>query len=353
MSSEDRSTPESGVQELSLDKGLSTDDVNQIADALCEACMQGNLETVKSLMDLAKSVGHKTNILRYTDEHGRRALHYAILGGSLDVVKYFESEGTLWCVADNDRNYPVHLAYKTDPGILTYLLKKGTNANAKNANGETILHLAAVSGNIEVAKIILENYVRIDAPTLEISCGNTALHLAVKEEHFEMVKLLHEHGASLNIKNEVGSTSLHIAAFTGNATITDYLIKSGARVDATDKGDKQPLHAAVYTNRFEVIKVLVAAGADVNALDGHGFGPLHIAALTMECPETMRYLIEHGADVDLKSKNRGETPILVASSMGDVDGIEVLVEKGCDIGICDINGSSVLHKAITIPIRSK
>ena len=63
----------------------------------------------------------------------------------------------------------------------------------------------------------------------------------------------------------------------------------------------------------------------------------------MKCPETMRYLIEHGADVDLKSRNKAETPILIASSMGNVDGIEVLLDKGCDIDICDINGSSVLH----------
>ena len=250
----------------------------------------------------------------------------------------------LWCVADNDQNYPVHLAYKTDPVILTYLLRKGTNASLKNANGEAILHLAAASGNIEVANIILENFVIIDIPTTD-PFRNTALHLAVKEDHFEMVKRLHEHGASLNIKNEYGSTPFHIAAFTGNATITDYLIKNGARVDATDKADKQPLHDAVYNNRFGVIKVLVAAGADVNALDGQGVGPLHIAAFNKKCPETMRYLIEHGADVDLKSRNKEETPVLVALLMGYIDGIKVLLEKGCDIDICSIDDSCVLHQS--------
>ena len=160
-----------------------------------------------------------------------------------------------------------------------------------------------------------------------------------------MVKLLHELGASLNIKNEHGSTPLHIAVFTGNTTISDYRIKNGARVDATDKADKQPLHDAVYTNKFGVIKILVAAGADVNALDGDGFGALHIAAFNKKCPEQMRYLIEHDADVDLKSRNKEVTPILVALSMGYVDGIAVLLEKGCDIDICDIDGSLVLHQS--------
>ena len=84
----------------------------------------------------------------------------------------------------------------------------------KNANGEAILQLAAVLGNIEVANIIIENFVIIDAPILN-PFKNTSLHLAVKEERFEMVKLLHEHGASLNIKNEYGSTPLHIARLLG------------------------------------------------------------------------------------------------------------------------------------------
>ena len=353
MSTEDRSTHGFGVQGSSSSSGISTEDVNQIANALCEACMQGDLENVISLMELAKSIGQITNVMRYTDEQGRRALHYAILGGSLDVVRYFESEGTLWCVADNDRNYPVHHALKANKDILAYLLKKGTNANTKNANGETILHIVAASGDVDLAKIILKNFVRIDAPTTEKTNGNTALHLATKQEHLEMVELLVENGANVNIKNEVGSTPLHVSSFIGNVAITEYLLKNGADVNAADKGDKQPLHAAVYANKFEVVKLLVDAGADVNACDGHGFGPLHVATLTMECPETMRFLIERGADVNLRSRNRAETPILVASSMGDIDGIEVLVEKGCDIDICDINGSSVLHKAITIPIRSE
>lgn len=335
------------------EKRLDAEDVGQIARAMCEACLQGDLENVKSLLDLAKSIGQKSNVLRYSDEKGRRALHHAVLGGSLDVVKYLDKEGALWCVADNDRNYPIHHALETSISILTFLLQKGTNPNTKNGDGLTILHLVAGSGNLEVAEIILNNSnVRLDNKSSEKASGNTALHLAVKNEHLEMVEYLFEKGASVNIQNENGSTSLHVGAFTGNAAIMDFLIKHGAIIDVPDKGDKQPLHAAVYTNKFEAVKVLVEAGADVNALDGHGFSPLHIATLTMECSEMMQFLIEHGADVNLRSRNREETPILVASSMGHVDGIEVLLENGSDIDSCDINGSSVLHKAITIPIRS-
>lgn len=271
------------------EKGLDTSDVIQIAEALCEACLQGKLENVESLVDLARSVGHKNNVLRYTDKQGRRPLHFAVLGGSLPVVEYFDKEGVIWCLADGDHNYPIHHALETNLNVLTYLLQKGTNPNTKNADGMTILHLAAGSGNMEVAEIILNNsYVRVDNKSSEKTGGNTALHLAVKYEHLDMVEYLCEKGASLNIKNDSGSTPLHCAAFTGNTAIIEYLLQKGAEIDATDKGDKQPLHAAVYTNRFEAVKVLVEAGANVNSLDGHGFAPLHIAALTMECPETDR-----------------------------------------------------------------
>ena len=336
------------------ERTLDTNDDIQIAEALCEACMQGKLERVIFLIDLAKSVGRKNNVLRYSDDKGRRPLHYAVLGGSLDVVKYFDKEEVVWCLADGERNYPIHHALETNLNILTYLLRKGTNPNTKNADGLTILHLAAGSGNMEVVEIIVNNsFVRLDNKSTEKATSSTALHLAAKYEHLDVVKFLCEKGASVNIKNDIGSTPLHCAAFTGNTAIIEYLIQKGAKIDEIDKGEKQPLHAAVYTNKLEAVKVLVEAGANVNTLDGHGFSPLHIAALTMECPEMMRFLIEHGADVNTTSRNRQDTPVLVASSMGDIEGIEVLSEYGCDLDLVDKNGSSVLHKAISIPTRSK
>ena len=337
-----------------MGRTIDADDVIQIAQALCDACMQGKFETVVDLIDLAKSVGRKNDVLRYTDDKGRRPLHYAVLGGSLDVVKYFDKEEVVWCLADGDRNYPIHHALETNLNILTYLLQKGTNPNTKNTDGLTVLHLAAGSGNMEVVELIVDNsYVRLDNKTTEKTSCCTALHLAVKYEHLDVVQFLCEKGASVNIKNEIGSTPLHCAAFTGNTAIIEYLIQRGAKINETDKGEKQPLHAAVYTNKFEAVKVLVEAGANVNTLDGHGYSPLHIAALTMECPEMMRFLIEHGANVNMTSLNRHDTPVLVASSMGDIEGIEVLSEYGCDLDIVDKNGSSVLHKAISIPTRSK
>jgi len=80
--------------------------------------------------------------------------------------------------------------------------------------------------------------VDIDLDRINMS-GMTALHQAVLDDNLVMVRLLIQHGAKINKKDEDGWTPLHAAAANGLHHIARYLISQGADKDAlTDEEEK-------------------------------------------------------------------------------------------------------------------
>lgn len=82
--------------------------------------------------------------------------------------------------------------------------------------------------------------------------GASALHLAVLKDNGEIVKLLLENGADIEIKakDEFKSPPLTWAAFWGLYETVKLLLEEGADVNATDTYGSTPLAAASIQNPF-------------------------------------------------------------------------------------------------------
>ncbi|WP_265033965.1 ankyrin repeat domain-containing protein [Wolbachia endosymbiont (group A) of Sicus ferrugineus] len=78
-------------------------------------------------------------------------------------------------------------------GTTEYFIQKGADVNAKDKDGNTPLHLAAMKGKIDVVKILLEYNADVNTKNNE---GRTALYYAANNNHQELVELLLAHGAS-------------------------------------------------------------------------------------------------------------------------------------------------------------
>ena len=69
----------------------------------------------------------------------------------------------------------------------------------KDANGYTIMHLAAIHGcNAESTQLLLDSGISVDDMDL---LGNTALHLAVVHDSSELAAVLVKNGANIYFKN--------------------------------------------------------------------------------------------------------------------------------------------------------
>ncbi len=122
------------------------------------------------------------------------------------------------------------------PDIVKALLDNGANPNAKSKAGETALSIAVARTRIDMIKIILRYQPDSNAkgPTLNgsnrlESYENTVLIQAAKAGHGNIVKILLENGADVNIKNKLGEMAFIWAEKNNNKEMVETLRKAGAR----------------------------------------------------------------------------------------------------------------------------
>jgi uncharacterized protein len=131
----------------------------------------------------------------------------------------------------------------------------------------------------------------------------TPLIIAVQNNQPDAVQLLIDAKSDLNAANKFGSTPVLIAAMFGHVRILEALLKAGADpnfCDPKDYSEHPPLHLACNRGQLECVKLLVQYGASVNYQCRNG-GYSAIMHLSEKNIDIARYLIEHGAELSLKS----------------------------------------------------
>ena len=124
--------------------------------------------------------------------------------------------------------------------------------------GCTPLWTAAVSGHLDIAKILIERNADVNGRT---SSNSTPLRAAAYFGRLDIVSCLVENGADVNARNKYENTPLMIACYNGHSQVVTYLIESGANIDLQDKEGNTALHWTIYKDHFEIAKELVALGA--------------------------------------------------------------------------------------------
>lgn len=128
-------------------------------------------------------------------------------------------------------------------------------------SNETIppLHLAIVSGKVEIAKLLIHRGADVNGPDDGLS--STPLHYAVEKEP-SLVALLLDRGAKVNTLRDDGLSPLGLAALShDNPAIAQALIDAGADVNAVDEQGDSILDMAVAAGHRKVAAALEAAGA--------------------------------------------------------------------------------------------
>lgn len=158
---------------------------------------------------------------------------------------------------------------------LQKFIKEKFNLNGLDSDGITPLGAAAVSGNVKIARILIENGAGINTPDID---KFTPLHHAVKNGQKEMVIFLLSKGSDINLKSAADTTALHLNAIQGNSEITRILLAKGASINALDETNSTALHHAAAAGFIEVVKVLVEKKADPELLNSSEQRAIDIAS---------------------------------------------------------------------------
>ncbi|KAJ8675521.1 hypothetical protein QAD02_011307 [Eretmocerus hayati] len=148
----------------------------------------------------------------------------------------------------------------------------------------TPLHLAVMSRNADIVKILLDKGADMNA---RIWSGETPLTLAAKTQNTIIIDLLLGHDSVHNLWDYNGFTHLHIACMRNNTNVVRKLllldrqrkINEAIEESHVDWVGYTPLHFAVHFEGEETVELLLKCGAKITLDDGNYRSPLHLAHL--------------------------------------------------------------------------
>ena len=255
-------------------------------------------------------------------------------------------------------NYKTALMYAADKGyadVVNLLLARGAEVNVQTDEG-TALMQATSRGHTEIVKVLLSAGADIKATH---RLGYQVLTVAARQRNYdspnvepdpEILRLLLAKGADPNAVDKYGVTVLMSA---NTAAKVKLLIASGAKIEAKDEYGQTALMRAASKGQSDVVSALLESGADVNTTDKKGLNALLYSlddqnmahgeerkTLPARRQEVARrILLTKSLNVNAQNAD-GETALMRAVRLGNVDVIKSLLAKGANVNRTDVFGET-------------
>ena len=212
---------------------------------------------------------------------------------------------------------------------------------------------ACVFGRVDDVKMLLLGGAEVDEE-FETSIGrNTPLRIASYSGHVAIVELLLDHGADKSRRSdETGFTPLIYASLWNHLAVAKLLLDRGAEIDEPDVWGRTPLMCASVNGHLALVEFLLDRGADPEVRDEDGSTALiHMAQREMypleseKRPAVAKLMLNRGAEINAVDKD-GCTALIHASTIGHLELVEVLLDRGADIGEKSDYGETALLGAV-------
>ncbi|XP_046568869.1 serine/threonine-protein phosphatase 6 regulatory ankyrin repeat subunit C-like [Haliotis rubra] len=308
-----------------------------------------NADDLETLRDLLAQGGNVDEFYyNFTTNDGVSLLHLACEKGRFDCVRLIVDSNATMNVADRCGRTPLMYALaaqKTD--VAEILLKKDQDlVNDEDVDGYTALDLAAIDGNTEGIRLLVQYGANVNHRTFD---GVTPIMRCIKEGMMKnpssVLWALIEGGADVNIKDKkCRRSALQTATIKKDVSAAEVLLAAGADMYSLDCGAKTPLtnmmlqhvrmrNGALFVHEdvWMIMLLMVHAGIDYSYSVCEDADPMLTAALLKaEC--LMRFFLSNGANPD-KQTVLGVTPLLKATGKNDFPSVRTLIEWNCKLDL--------------------
>jgi ankyrin repeat protein len=327
---------------------------------IADAAMRRDIEAVRTLLRNKADVNSPQG-------DGMTALHWAASHDHVEMAALLIRAGAnVKAVTRIGAYTPLHIASEVGSApVVAALLAAGCDAKAITTTGITPLHLAAFAGSAPAIKALLDHGADVNAK--EPAFEQTPLMLAAVQGRTDAVKLLVQRGADVSAAAKVVdlvalSAEDRLARERRNQVLARLEKEQGAgqawhpqpgqvqaAVQAALQVEKNPAAAGQAPPEEE------ATGGGGGDEDSPGFtsavgfqGGLTALLLAIREGhiETVRALLDGGADINQGISVDHTSPLLLATINGHYDLAKFLLERGADPTRASTAGATPLYAVI-------
>lgn len=256
------------------------------------------------------------------DRMGRTPLYYASTRGNLPAAQQlFKRRVRSGLLTEDSESALVPAMRSADLSYIEFLVENGSSMlwsdgrspgiEAMNHHRDDVVPLLVEKREVpplnrDTAHIVLAQFIRADRLELvrmQIEHQRMSVQrrlgddwpvlIAARSASPDMMKLLHEKQAELDVVDSQGRTALHMAA-GANATVIPWLIQQGLDPNALTENGWTALGIALVAENINAVLALLEGGADPNIEVGDGHHLLWLATRLAQ-RQAVSHLVEAGA----------------------------------------------------------
>lgn len=351
------------IAKLLVEKGVNIDGEYQDSKTvLMWAADNGYLNIVDFLINAGADVNA-------TGVGGWTAMMDAIFRGNYEVVELLLNNGADFSAGEDAIGQtPLMLAsVYGHVNIAKLLINAGTDINARDKYGWTSMMRAAGEGRLNIVKLLVEKGADINIKAtgkIDNGIGRNALMIAAAKGRTGVVRFFKDYGVDVNERSGKGENLLMIAVDGGRINVVTQLIEYGVNVNSVVR-TQTALDIAESNNYIAIKNILVDAGAlnyqELSSSDEN----IQIVQESVKIKKAAKDLTGYSSeekekyykDLSLEIKllpednvnNRDDearTLLMNMSSIGCLECINILLEKGANINIIGPEGRTALMTAV-------
>ncbi|XP_067685629.1 serine/threonine-protein phosphatase 6 regulatory ankyrin repeat subunit B-like isoform X2 [Haliotis asinina] len=241
---------------------------------------------------------------------------------------------------DSNGDFLLHIACKGGlcqlPLVMALVKIQGADVELCNADGVTSLMLAATAGNCVLCDVLMCLF-GANPNKPNPNNGRSALHYATEGNHRKSVECLIRRGADVNIEDHDGRRPDDIPSCQN--------VQDDCK-EVINFNRMQRLETLSEKVRKGDVEASMLLPTDLCVVADDGYTLLMIAAIYNRGNTLCRLLEKNKSTIDAQHTKTGMTALSIASQMGNVEAVEILLKNGANPSISDMESYLPLHHAV-------